>query len=90
METWVCKNAGKLFAWHWFFWQHDRELPTVVHARCIHISRAPRNTSKVISLPLLTFRTPFLHVLYVYEYVYMCVHTYVLVWCVVVSVNKSY
>ena len=57
VETWVYKIAGKLFAWHWFFWQHDHELPTVVRTRCIHISRALRNTSKVISLPLLTFQT---------------------------------
>ena len=57
VETWVYKNAGKLFTWHWFSWQHDRELPTVVRARYIYISRAPRSTSKVNSLPILTFRT---------------------------------
>ena len=65
METWVYKNAGKLFAWHRFFWQHDRELSTVVHARCIHISRAPRNTSG--NFPTVTYLsdTLFFHVLYI-------------------------
>ena len=72
METWVYKNAGKLFAWHWFSWQHDRELPTVVRARYIYISRTPRSTSKVISLPLLTLRTLF------FDAYRTCVHTLML------------